>query len=102
MQSLLPDDNSEKPAIRVPNKHIIPAEAILVNKELGAGEFGVVQQGVWTNDRDRVSFNLLFFFFFFSVFLLFSKFLRTLTLFLCQFIISCIFVKVCVRGLCSP
>ncbi|KAJ1528736.1 hypothetical protein ONE63_007126 [Megalurothrips usitatus] len=54
MQSLLPDDNTEKPAIRVPNKHIIPAEAILVNKELGAGEFGVVQQGVWTNDRDRI------------------------------------------------
>ncbi|XP_026280288.1 activated Cdc42 kinase-like isoform X3 [Frankliniella occidentalis] len=54
MQSLLPDDNQEKPAIRVPNKHIIPAEAILVNKELGAGEFGVVQQGVWTNDRDRI------------------------------------------------
>lgn len=57
MQSLLPDDNSEKPAIRVPNKHIIPAEAILVNKELGAGEFGIVQQGVWTNDKDRVSSN---------------------------------------------
>lgn len=54
MQSLLPDDNTEKPAIRVPNKHIIPAEAIIVNKELGAGEFGVVQQGVWTNDRDRI------------------------------------------------
>lgn len=61
MQSLLPDDNSEKPAIRVPNKHIIPAEAILVNKELGAGEFGVVQQGVWTNDRDRVSFSSVHF-----------------------------------------
>lgn len=56
MQSLLPDDTNEKPAIRVPNKHIIPAEAIIVNKELGAGEFGVVQQGVWTNDRDRVSY----------------------------------------------
>lgn len=39
---------------RVPSKHIIPADAILVNKELGVGEFGVVQQGVWTNDGERV------------------------------------------------
>ena len=61
MQSLLPDDTSEKPAIRVPNKHIIPAEAILVNKELGSGEFGVVQQGVWTNDKDRVGLKLFIF-----------------------------------------
>jgi len=44
----------EKPAVKVPNKHIIPAEAIIVNKELGTGEFGVVQQGVWTNDGERV------------------------------------------------
>ncbi|XP_077289254.1 activated Cdc42 kinase-like [Arctopsyche grandis] len=34
---------------KVANKHIIPAENITVNKELGTGEFGVVQQGVWTN-----------------------------------------------------
>lgn len=37
-----------------PNKHIIPAESITINKELGVGEFGVVQQGVWTNDGHRV------------------------------------------------
>lgn len=36
---------------RVPNKHIIPADAIVINKELGVGEFGVVQQGVWTNEE---------------------------------------------------
>jgi hypothetical protein len=41
--------------VKVPSKHIIPAEAIVVNKELGTGEFGVVQQGIWTNeDGDRV------------------------------------------------
>lgn len=50
----LPEEAPEKPPIRVPNKHIIPADAIMVNKELGTGEFGVVQQGVWTNDGERV------------------------------------------------
>lgn len=38
------------------NKHIIPADSICVNKQLGTGEFGIVQQGVWTNGNDRVSF----------------------------------------------
>lgn len=37
------------------NKHIIPADSICVNKELGVGEFGIVQQGVWTNGTERVS-----------------------------------------------
>jgi hypothetical protein len=50
----LPDELIDKPPLKVPNKHIIPAEAIIVNKELGTGEFGVVQQGVWTNDGERV------------------------------------------------
>ncbi|XP_073974673.1 activated Cdc42 kinase-like isoform X2 [Rhodnius prolixus] len=50
----LPDEPPDKPPIRVPNKHIIPADAIIVNKELGTGEFGVVQQGVWTNDGERI------------------------------------------------
>ncbi|RZF32206.1 hypothetical protein LSTR_LSTR004069 [Laodelphax striatellus] len=54
MLSMLPEEGVERPPVRVPNKHIIPAEAILVNKELGTGEFGVVQQGVWTNDGDRI------------------------------------------------
>lgn len=36
------------------NKHIIPADAISVNKQLGTGEFGIVQQGVWTNGTERV------------------------------------------------
>lgn len=39
--------------VRVPSQHVIPAEAIAVHKELGAGEFGVVQQGVWT-DEDQM------------------------------------------------
>lgn len=37
------------------NKHIIPADNITINKELGVGEFGIVQQGVWTvNGNERV------------------------------------------------
>lgn len=52
---------SDRSSIKVPSKHIIPAESIVVNKELGAGEFGTVQQGVWTNeDGDRVSVYVLF------------------------------------------
>lgn len=46
---------------RIPNnKHIIPADAICVNKQLGVGEFGIVQQGVWTNGTERVSFSFFF------------------------------------------
>jgi hypothetical protein len=36
------------------NKHIIPVDSISVNKQLGVGEFGIVQQGVWTNGNERV------------------------------------------------
>ncbi|XP_043213446.1 activated Cdc42 kinase-like isoform X2 [Amphibalanus amphitrite] len=50
--ALVPDDSPsrQRHAIKMP-KHIIPADAIVVNKELGTGEFGVVQQGVWTNEE---------------------------------------------------
>ncbi|XP_045605746.1 activated Cdc42 kinase-like isoform X1 [Procambarus clarkii] len=48
---VVPDDVGERPSVRVPSKHIIPADAIVINKELGVGEFGVVQQGVWTNEE---------------------------------------------------
>ncbi|KAL0117541.1 hypothetical protein PUN28_010391 [Cardiocondyla obscurior] len=51
---VLPEERQDKPSVRVPNKHMIPADAIIVNKELGVGEFGVVQQGVWTNDGERI------------------------------------------------
>ncbi|KAG8259132.1 hypothetical protein J6590_017311 [Homalodisca vitripennis] len=54
MAAMLSDESLDKPPVRVPNKHIIPADSILVNKELGTGEFGVVQQGVWTNDGERI------------------------------------------------
>ncbi len=60
MAILLPDDGSKDRSyqLKVPSKHIIPAEAIIVNKELGVGEFGIVQQGVWTNeDGERVDLN---------------------------------------------
>lgn len=33
------------PTVKVPSKHIISSDAIAINKELGVGEFGVVQQG---------------------------------------------------------
>lgn len=39
---------------RVSSKHIIPAASISINKELGMGEFGVVQQGVWCNEGERI------------------------------------------------
>ncbi|XP_076684160.1 activated Cdc42 kinase-like isoform X2 [Andrena cerasifolii] len=52
--TMLPEERQDRPPIRVPNKHMIPADAIIVNKELGSGEFGVVQQGVWTNDGERI------------------------------------------------
>lgn len=55
MAAMLSDEALDKPPVKVPNKHIIPADSILVNKELGTGEFGVVQQGVWTNEGERVS-----------------------------------------------
>ncbi|XP_023030050.2 activated Cdc42 kinase-like isoform X1 [Leptinotarsa decemlineata] len=41
-------------APRVSSKHIIPAVSITINKELGMGEFGVVQQGVWCNEGERI------------------------------------------------
>eukprot|EP00092_Neocalanus_flemingeri_P101629 GFUD01129951.1.p1 GENE.GFUD01129951.1~~GFUD01129951.1.p1 ORF type:complete len:1100 (+),score=246.67 GFUD01129951.1:50-3349(+) len=37
-------------AIKVPSQHVIQADAISIYKELGQGEFGIVQQGVWTDD----------------------------------------------------
>ena len=36
--------------IKVPSQHVIQADSVQVYKELGQGEFGVVQQGVWTDD----------------------------------------------------
>lgn len=54
----LNDNSCDKNNIKVPSKHIIPKENIVINKELGVGEFGVVQQGVWTNeDGERVIFS---------------------------------------------
>ncbi|XP_077998371.1 uncharacterized protein LOC144451412 isoform X2 [Glandiceps talaboti] len=32
-------------------RHIIPAEALSIHKEIGKGEFGLVQQGVWSNEE---------------------------------------------------
>ncbi|CAD7015182.1 unnamed protein product [Ceratitis capitata] len=42
------------------NKHIIPADSITVNKQLGNGEFGIVQQGVWTNGTERIQVAIKF------------------------------------------
>lgn len=41
--------------VKVPTKHIISIEDITINKELGMGQFGVVQQGTWTTGNQRVS-----------------------------------------------
>ena len=40
--------------IKVPRKHLISPESIQIQKELGNGEFGVVQQGVWI-DKEQVT-----------------------------------------------
>ncbi|KAJ8956876.1 hypothetical protein NQ318_014292 [Aromia moschata] len=48
------DSLSLSKAPRVSSKHIIPAASITINKELGMGEFGVVQQGVWCNEGERI------------------------------------------------
>ncbi|XP_072931190.1 activated Cdc42 kinase-like isoform X2 [Epargyreus clarus] len=38
----------------VPTKHIISIEDITINKELGMGQFGVVQQGTWNTGKQRL------------------------------------------------
>ncbi|CAH2227595.1 jg12298 [Pararge aegeria aegeria] len=40
--------------VKVPTKHIIPIEHITINKELGMGQFGVVQQGTWATGTQRL------------------------------------------------
>ncbi|XP_064641830.1 activated Cdc42 kinase-like isoform X2 [Lineus longissimus] len=43
-----------RPAVKS-SKHIIPLDSITILKNLGEGEFGVVQQGIWTNeDGERI------------------------------------------------
>lgn len=46
-------------SFKVPTKHIISIEDITINKELGMGQFGVVQQGTWSTGNQRV--RMLFF-----------------------------------------
>jgi len=48
---------SEKPGSGKPaNRHLIAEDAISVQKTIGHGEFGVVQEAIWTNDHgERVS-----------------------------------------------
>ncbi|KAJ8737370.1 hypothetical protein PYW07_000641 [Mythimna separata] len=40
--------------VKVPTKHIISIEDITINKELGMGQFGVVQLGTWTTGNQRL------------------------------------------------
>ncbi|CAB3225083.1 unnamed protein product [Arctia plantaginis] len=40
--------------VKVPTKHIICIEDITINKELGKGQFGVVQQGTWSTGNQRL------------------------------------------------
>ncbi|KAL0902670.1 hypothetical protein ABMA27_000491 [Loxostege sticticalis] len=41
-------------SFKVPTKHIISIEDITINKELGMGQFGVVQQGTWSTGNQRL------------------------------------------------
>lgn len=45
--------DSEITTSRANFAHIIQCDSIVINKELGVGEFGVVQQGVWTNPEGK-------------------------------------------------
>jgi hypothetical protein len=47
-----PEQRSPRPSsyIRPPSKQIISSDSIQINKTLGEGEFGVVQQGLWTTE----------------------------------------------------
>lgn len=45
--------DSDSLSARPPIAHIISHESLLINKELGVGEFGLVQQGVWTNGKGQ-------------------------------------------------
>ena len=60
-----PAGNQSSPSPgRVPSKHIITYEDITICKTLGTGEFGTVQQGIWTNDEgDRVCHFLIRYYF---------------------------------------
>ncbi|XP_064610478.1 ack-related non-receptor tyrosine kinase-like isoform X1 [Liolophura sinensis] len=51
-----PEHRLSRPSyIRGPGKQIIPSECLAIHKTLGEGEFGVVQQGIWTTeDGERV------------------------------------------------
>ncbi|XP_052840726.1 activated Cdc42 kinase-like isoform X1 [Drosophila gunungcola] len=52
--SLAAKNGASSPGKVPNNKHIIPADSISVNKQLGTGEFGIVQQGVWSNGSERI------------------------------------------------
>lgn len=59
-------------SVKVPTKHIISIEDITINKELGMGQFGVVQQGTWMTGNQRVIeyffYKLLFIIFNFKIY----------------------------------
>ncbi|XP_041986932.1 activated Cdc42 kinase-like [Aricia agestis] len=45
--------SNDEPELKL-SKHIISIEDITINKELGMGQFGVVQQGTWSTGRQRI------------------------------------------------
>lgn len=45
-----PVGSKSPPPVRSSSKHIIPSDAIIKCKTLGMGEFGTVEQGVWTTE----------------------------------------------------
>ena len=47
---MMKDSFLETNLFQVPSQHFIQSESVSAYKELGEGEFGVVQQGVWTDE----------------------------------------------------
>lgn len=39
--------------------YIIPSSEIKIQRRLGSGEFGVVQQAIWMNDNNKVIFTFI-------------------------------------------
>ncbi|XP_034933999.1 activated Cdc42 kinase-like isoform X2 [Chelonus insularis] len=48
------DGNYDKLISKMSNKYIISTDSIVIHKKLGAGEFSIVQQGIWNNNGKRI------------------------------------------------
>lgn len=64
MDAAAHNNEHNKTPVKVASKHIIAADCIQINKELGVGEFGVVQQGIMNILTMHYHFFLVIFWFF--------------------------------------